>query len=117
MCVRVRVCVCGTQTATPYDVTFSPHVNIHAPPHAGELRVNDEIGCTARGYPAPAIRWVRVRGSGTHRVVVGVTLRISEDMMGDNSWRCRAVNVVGSAERLIHFTVIGRFLILMYYYH
>jgi len=86
-------------TAAANSVLFSPFVGVY--------RVNEEITCTALGYPEPSIYWESVVSNATRTVVTGPLLRITEDMVGDNSWQCRAVNVIGSTERLHRFRVLG----------
>ena len=85
-----------------YDVRFEP-------PAVGVYRVGDEITCKASGYPAPSIHWQQVRsdGSDAGSSFTGSVLRIYNSMLGDNTWRCRAVNVLGSAEQVISYVVIG----------
>jgi len=85
-----------------YDVRFEPAA-------VGVYRVGDTITCKASGYPAPSIHWQQVgsAGSDAGSSYTGSALAITESMMGDNMWRCRAVNVIGTAERLVSFNVIG----------
>jgi len=88
-------------TAPAYDIRFSSNYNVY--------RVREEITCTAQGYPAPRVHWEQVRsnGAGVESSVRGPVLRITDDMVGNNTWRCRAVNTIGSAERMIAFLVVG----------
>jgi len=71
--------------------------------------VNEQITCSAQGYPTPTIRWQQVGHTGARPVplTTGPVLRVSYEMVGDNTWKCTAVNDVGSTERFISFRVIG----------
>ena len=90
-------CVCAVEAD---DVRFSPDVGVY--------RVNERITCTARGYPTPSTRWQQVRRDGSvSSWVAGPLLTITDDMVGNNTWRCQATNMLGSADRTISFLVVG----------
>ena len=84
-------------------------------PYVGVYRVNEKITCTAGGYPAPSVSWEPVRSPGASAASssTGSVLTITDDMVGDNTWRCRAENAIGSTERLHSFTVNGTWQILI----
>ena len=88
-------------------VSTAPATGIRFSPLVGVFRVNEEVVCTAEGYPAPSVHWERVGSNGSRTATTGPVLRITEDMVGLNSWRCRAVNIIGSTDRVHYFTVRG----------
>jgi len=80
-------------------------------PYLGVYRVNDKIRCTAQGYPAPTVYWYQVVSAGASGVPRsdGPVLRITDEMVGDNTWRCRAGNRYGYTERNLRFRVSGMY--------
>jgi len=92
--------VCGC-AAGAYDVTISPRHD--------QYSVGDVIACSARGFPAPEIRWSRDDDDDV-TVTSHANLSVSADMLGDNSWTCSAQNELNhgqSATLSIQFTVVA----------
>ena len=92
--------------APAYDITVNPRRRQYA--------VNDVITCSAKGFPAPAIQWIR-RGSTEETasdddVVHQSNLTVTDQMMETtNHWTCTAQNDL-NVEPLslsIDFTVTG----------
>jgi len=92
--------VCGCAAAA-YDVTISPRHD--------QYSVGDVIACSARGFPAPEIRWSRDDDDDV-TVTSHANLSVSADMLGDNSWTCSAQNELNHGQSTtlsIQFTVVA----------
>ena len=71
------------------DYVREPYIT----PAGDTFYVGDVITCHASGNPAPSYHWEQVNPAdgGT---VEGADLLLTEDMLGENEWRCEAANEV-----------------------
>ena len=68
-----------------------PVTNVKYVPNKKVFKVGDTVNCTADGYPLPRFTWLAVRSPGGREVRSNV-LKITENMIGDNEWKCTATS-------------------------
>lgn len=93
--------------STSLKILTAPH-SMRVSPFLGVYRVGDSITCHTSGYPPPVMSWQKVGHSGAvpgSSTIRGPVLRMTEELVGDNTWRCRAVNRLGFDELTVSFTV------------
>lgn len=94
-----QVVRCRVTTSTPSftsEITDTlkvkyPVTNVKYVPNKKVFKVGDTVNCTADGYPLPRFTWLAVRSPGGREVRSGV-LKITENMIGDNEWKCTATS-------------------------
>ncbi|KAI0231896.1 hypothetical protein LSAT2_017753 [Lamellibrachia satsuma] len=94
-----QVVRCRVTTSTPSftsEITDTlkvkyPVTNAKYVPNKKVFYLGETVNCTADGYPLPRFTWLPLRSRGGREVRSSV-LKITENMIGDNEWKCTATS-------------------------
>ncbi|CAD5120189.1 DgyrCDS8763 [Dimorphilus gyrociliatus] len=83
-----------------YIYILHPVSTVTVSPDKSSYLINDKIKCEANGYPLPTMSWKGIE-SGDKRDINGDELEITEKMLGNNKWECKACHYYNSKENCV----------------
>ena len=86
----------------PYNTT------IHLNENQTVFQIDDQLNCTSVGEPEPDITWEVTTDSNVTIPMIGQTLTVTEDMIGNSTAKCLATNALDTEYKEIQLTVIGQ---------